>query len=100
MSFDSFAIGAIAFGLLVGWCAGMAIDGEQRFSIKKLGALIGVVVGSATVALFGTAMIGWYFLGLAPAFFLNRFLGRADVQRAMAEAIEEARRKPNNRDGG
>lgn len=100
MSLDILAIGALAFGLLVGWCAGMAIDGEKRFSIKQLGTLIGVVVSSAIVTLFGTATIGWYFLGLAPAFFLNRFLGRADVKRAMAEAIEEARRKPNNRDGG
>lgn len=99
MNIDSFAIGAIAFGLLVGWCAGMAINGEKRFGIKKLGTLIGVVVGSAIVALFGTAMIGWYFLGLAPGFFLNRFLGRPDVQRAMAEAIEDTRRKPNAQNG-
>ncbi len=99
MTFDSFAIGAIAFGLLVGWCAGMAITGENRFGIKQLGALIGVVLGSAIAALFGTAMIGWYFLGLAPGFFLNSFLGWPDGQRAMAEAIEDTRRKPNDQNG-
>ena len=97
MGFDSFAIGSIAFGLLIGWCAGMAINGEKRFGIKQLGALVGVVVGSAIAALFGKEMIGWYFLGLAPAFFLNRFLAMPAVQKVMREAIEESAKTQNKK---
>lgn len=97
MSFDMFAIGAIAFGLLVGWCAGMAISGEKRFGIKKLGTLVGVVAGTAVIGLFGKILIAWYFLGLAPAFFLNRFLSMPSVQKVMSEAIEASSHAPDKK---
>lgn len=92
------AIGAILFGLFVGWCAGMAINSEKHFRIKHLSALIGVVAGSGIAALFGKATIAWYFLGLAPAFFLNRFLTLPAVQEAMTEAIKEAGRVPDKKE--
>ncbi len=96
------AAGPIAFGMVVGWCAGAALDGENKFGITQLGALIGVLAGGAITARFGTEhQFAWFCLGLATAFFAHRFLNIPKIKRKIiSEAVGELRQKSNNGDKG
>ena len=101
MSLDILAIGPMAFGAVVGWCAGVALDGQSKFGITQLGTLIGVLAGGMITVRFGSqGLFAWFCIGLAPAFFAHRFLNIPKIKRKIiAEAIGELRQS-NIRDKG
>jgi hypothetical protein len=66
------AIGALCFGLVVGWITYRSIRRkEEGVSLGDISAVIGAVGGAAVTALFKSGpMFGMYCIGLALGFFL------------------------------
>ena len=66
------AIGALCFGLVVGWITYRSIRRkEEGASLGDISAVIGAVGGAAVTALFKSGpMFGMYCIGLALGFFL------------------------------
>jgi hypothetical protein len=66
------AIGALCFGLVVGWITYRSIRRkEEGASLGDISAVIGAVGGAAVTALFKSgSMFGMYCIGLAAGFFL------------------------------
>jgi len=69
-------VGAICFGVLVGWVTSRAL--YRRGDLYALSSIAGVtaaVGGAAATALLGREMFAWYGVGLFDGFFLRLMLG-------------------------
>jgi hypothetical protein len=66
------AIGALAFGFVVGWITYRTLRRITDTKISDLAAVLGAVGGAAVTGLFkpGGAEFGWYCIGLFAGFFL------------------------------
>lgn len=64
-------LGALAFGVVMGWVTYRTLRYSQVNGIADIGAVIGAVGGAAVTALYapGTALFGTYCIGLAVGFF-------------------------------
>lgn len=69
-------VGALAFGIVIGWATYGTLRRTQRTGLTDLSTLIGAVAGAAVTSLFPAAngSFGAYCIGLALGFFyyLNR----------------------------
>lgn len=64
------AIGAICFGIVVGWIAYRTIRRQkQPANISDLAAVIGAIGGAAVTALFAGSLFAYYSIGLLFGFF-------------------------------
>lgn len=64
------AIGAICFGIVVGWITYRTIRRQkQAVNISDIAAVIGAVGGAAVTALFAGNLFAFYSIGLIVGFF-------------------------------
>jgi uncharacterized membrane protein YeaQ/YmgE (transglycosylase-associated protein family) len=66
------AIGAVAFGLVIGWVTYRTLRrNSDAVSLSDIATVIGAVGGAAVTTLFqdDTTMFAWYSIGLAIGFF-------------------------------
>lgn len=83
-------IGAAAFGLVVGWCASLAVARSKSFRLKELSALIAIVGGGAVTALFKDPMLfACYSIGMAVTFFVHRFISMPTVSESINKSISK-----------
>lgn len=70
-------LGALCFGVLVGWMAARILRQKAGAPwLQNLSALAGIIVGAAVLALFRDAVpFGWYAVGLLLGFFAFIALG-------------------------
>lgn len=71
------SVGAVAFGLVVGWITYRTLRRTATTaSISDIAAVIGAVGGAAVTGLFtNPSLFGWYSIGLAVGFFVYIILG-------------------------
>lgn len=69
---DTETLGALAFGVVVGWVAYRTIRRTQTNGLSDISAVIAAVGGGAVTALFptGSKAFGAYGIGLAVGFFM------------------------------
>lgn len=84
-------IGALAFGVVMGWITYRTLRNSTVNGINDIAAVIGAVAGAAVTALFplGSLAFGAYCIGLAAGFFL--YLRQA-IEIAEKYGDEKARR--------
>jgi hypothetical protein len=64
-------IGAICFGLVVGWVTYRALKREKEALLSDLATVVGVVGGGVVTGIFKSqTLFGLYAIGLAVGFFL------------------------------
>lgn len=70
------AIGALCFGLVIGWITYRTLrrTGES-VALSNIATVIGAVGGAAVTALFTGEIFSWYCIGLTIGFFLYLILG-------------------------
>src|SRR5258708_10720159 len=70
-------LGAVFFGLTIGWIAYRILRHRAGAAwIQNLIALLGIIAGSAALALFhNDAIFGWYAIGLVIGFFSSFVVG-------------------------
>ncbi len=74
---DVEAIGAICFGIIVGWVTHRTLRRtKETVSLGNIAAVIGAIGGGAITALYkpGSNVFGYYSIGLAIGFFLYLIL--------------------------
>jgi hypothetical protein len=71
------SIGAVCFGLVVGWITYRTIRrSTQEVSLSDIASVVGAVGGAAVISLFGNShLFSWYAIGLAAGFFLYLIIG-------------------------
>lgn len=70
------AVGAICFGLVIGWVTYRTLRRQdEQISISNLASVIGAVGGGAVTALLPEGHFSWYAIGLAAGFFSYVILG-------------------------
>jgi uncharacterized membrane protein YeaQ/YmgE (transglycosylase-associated protein family) len=63
-------IGALCFGIVVGWITYRSLRRQQGSALSDISAVIGAVGGAAVLTLFKTtSMFSGYCIGLAVGFF-------------------------------
>ena len=74
---DIIGIGALCFGLVIGWVTYRTLRRTQEtVAISNIASVIGAVGGGAVTALFDSDIIfAWYCIGLAAGFFIYMILG-------------------------
>jgi hypothetical protein len=97
------AIGAFAFGIVIGWITYRTLRRSQGSGLSDIATVIGAVGGAAVTALFPreTGAFGAYCIGLAIGFFayLRAALNLAAKHGEEAKAIEWLGSPPET-DGG
>jgi hypothetical protein len=85
------ALGALAFGSVMGWVTYRTLRNSTVNGISDIAAVIGAVAGAAITTLFpqGTLVFGTYCIGLAAGFFLYL---RSAIQIAEKHGTAEAKR--------
>jgi len=70
-------LGAVFFGLIIGWVAYRILRQRSAMSwVQDLIALLGIIAGAAALALFHSdAIFGWYAIGLVIGFFAYLTVG-------------------------
>jgi uncharacterized membrane protein YeaQ/YmgE (transglycosylase-associated protein family) len=76
------AIGAICFGLVVGWVTYRTLRRTgETVALSNIASVIGAVGGGAVTTLFGSPeLFGFYAIGLAAGFFLYLILAHTVFQ--------------------
>lgn len=84
-------LGALAFGVVVGWVTYRTLRNSTVNGISDIAAVIGAVGGAAVTTLFpqGNILFGGYCIGLAIGFFAYL---RTAVKMAQEHGDEKARR--------
>jgi uncharacterized membrane protein YeaQ/YmgE (transglycosylase-associated protein family) len=77
------SIGALCFGLVVGWVTYRTIRRKtQDVTLSDIAGVIGAVGGAAVTSLFGNGhLFAWYAIGLAAGFFLYLIIGSTVAKR-------------------
>lgn len=72
-------IGALLFGLVIGWITYRTLRRKEGTGISDLASVIAAVGGATITALFrpGTKVFGFYCIGLAVGFFLYLIINYA-----------------------
>lgn len=72
------SIGAVCFGIVVGWIAYRTVRRTtDRVKVSDLATVVGAVGGGAVTTVFGNpALFGWYSIGLAAGFFAYLILAQ------------------------
>jgi hypothetical protein len=66
-----FNIGAVCFGLVIGWIAYRTLRRSEAAAISDIAAVVAALGGGAVVGIFKVGdSFGWYAIGLAAGFFL------------------------------
>ena len=79
-----FNIGAVCFGVVLGWITYRTLRRVDTTSISDIASVVGAVGGAAVLGIFKAGdSFGWYAIGLAGGFFgyliLNLLLKPADT---------------------
>jgi hypothetical protein len=76
---DVSEVGAIAFGIVIGWiCYRTLRRKEGAAALSDISTVIGAVGGGAVVTLFKSgSLFGWYSIGLLAGFFLYLIISMA-----------------------
>jgi hypothetical protein len=72
-------VGALAFGLVIGWVTYRTLRrSTEQAAISDIASVIAAVGGGAVTALFDDSeLFGWYAVGLAAGFFVYLAVGVA-----------------------
>jgi NhaP-type Na+/H+ or K+/H+ antiporter len=70
MSTTFFNVGAVCFGVVIGWITYRTLRHVDKTSISDLASVVGAVGGATVLAIFKRGdSFGWYAIGLAAGFF-------------------------------
>jgi uncharacterized membrane protein YeaQ/YmgE (transglycosylase-associated protein family) len=70
-TFPVSAIGAVCFGLVVGWVTYRTLRrAKEGAAISDIASVIGAVGGTTVTGLFKDMQFGWYAIGFAAGFFI------------------------------
>ncbi|HZT99096.1 MAG TPA: hypothetical protein VFA10_05520 [Ktedonobacteraceae bacterium] len=89
-------LGAICFGLTVGWMAYQVLRNRSGASwLSDLIALLGVIAGAGVLAIFrNEAIFGWYAIGLIIGFFAYLAVGVIQQGRQRVQLWQAKRPAP------